>query len=152
MRPSYAPSNVGFTTIWMVGCVAAISGSLIRLASYRELGRFFTWELSIKDDQHLVTTGPYAIVRHPGYTGHIMLMGGSYLFLTGSGGLLRECGWLDVPGVALLVQVWAGILVWVAVMMVVRTGREDRVLKKQFAAEWERYAAKTPYKLLPFVF
>ena len=48
-------------------------GGLIRYKCYRTLGSMFTFEMSIRKDHILVTSGPYAIVRHPSYTGIILV-------------------------------------------------------------------------------
>lgn len=57
-------------TKWVVvGTLLATIGGYIRWTCYCALGRLFTFEMSIRDDHTLVTDGPYAWVRHPGYTG-----------------------------------------------------------------------------------
>ena len=40
---------------------------------------------------------------------------------------------------------------WVAVG-VVRCRTEDEELRKKFGAEWEAYARKTPYRLIPYIY
>ena len=55
-------------------------GSYIRLQAYAQLGTNFTYRIA-KPDQ-LVTTGLYAYVRHPSYTGLLMVLLAMYsLFL-----------------------------------------------------------------------
>lgn len=58
-EPQRDVSDIRLTPIWLSGCLLMISGSLIRLSCYRILGRLFTWDLTIKDDHNLVTSGPY---------------------------------------------------------------------------------------------
>jgi protein-S-isoprenylcysteine O-methyltransferase Ste14 len=43
------------------------------------VNRFFSSVIRIQTDrgQHVVTTGPYAFVRHPGYTAGILIMAAS---------------------------------------------------------------------------
>ncbi|OJT07085.1 hypothetical protein TRAPUB_2117 [Trametes pubescens] len=55
------------TPTFVVGSTLAVSGGLTRLWCYRTLGRFFACELSVQDGRKLVTSGPYAIIRHPSY-------------------------------------------------------------------------------------
>ena len=51
----------------------AVFGFGVRSLSKFWLGRYFTYSVSVKKDDHqVVDTGPYAIVRHPGYTGIIL--------------------------------------------------------------------------------
>jgi protein-S-isoprenylcysteine O-methyltransferase Ste14 len=47
-----------------------------RLASVvhaRTLGSFYTRTLRTTQDQHVVDTGPYRMIRHPGYTGALLV-------------------------------------------------------------------------------
>ena len=63
----------------IIGTFMVTAGGLIRLECYRQLGRMFTFEMSIRKDHMLVTSGPYGIVRHPGYTGALLAVGGMLL-------------------------------------------------------------------------
>jgi protein-S-isoprenylcysteine O-methyltransferase Ste14 len=80
------------TTLQTLGSLLCILGALLRLWSYRTLGRFFTFQLSIREDHRLVTHGPYAYVRHPGYSAIILVFFGGALVLFSPGGWVRECG------------------------------------------------------------
>jgi len=63
----------------IVGAFMVTVGGLIRLECYRRLGRMFTFEMSIRKEHILVTSGPYGVVRHPGYTGALLAIGGMLL-------------------------------------------------------------------------
>lgn len=78
----------------------------------------------------VVTTGPYAVVRHPGYLGAIL--GGLAL------PLMLGSAWTFVP---------AGL---VAALFVVRTALEDRMLRRKLPG-YEDYSHHTRYRLLPGV-
>lgn len=81
-------------------------------------------------EHHLVTAGPYRVVRHPMYLGTLIGLPGLAL-ITGS-------------GIALVPAALIGILfVW-------RTGREDATLKAELAG-YADYAAATRFRLLPGV-
>jgi protein-S-isoprenylcysteine O-methyltransferase Ste14 len=56
----------------VVGVVLAWCGIVIRVAAKRALGRFFVGAIVIQDDHRVVTEGPYAVVRHPGYAGSLV--------------------------------------------------------------------------------
>lgn len=43
------------------------------------MGSMFTFEMSIRKNHELVTSGPYAIVRHPGYTSVMLVVIGMLL-------------------------------------------------------------------------
>lgn len=77
--------------VLILGALATLFGALIRVACFRALGPLFTFELSITPSHSLFTTGPYAWVRHPSYTGiYLTLLGASAVGLA-PGAWLREC-------------------------------------------------------------
>ncbi|KAI0916609.1 hypothetical protein AcV5_003047 [Taiwanofungus camphoratus] len=79
--------------ILIIGALCTNLGALLRLACFRTLGSFFTFELAITPAHALITVGPYATVRHPSYTGvYLTLLGASAVGLA-PGAWLREC-WL----------------------------------------------------------
>ena len=73
---------VHVTPYCILGTALAVIGGVIRYACYRELGNFFTFEMSIKRGHRLVTTGPYACARHPGYTGVLCTVLGIFIIHT----------------------------------------------------------------------
>ena len=129
-----------------------ISGGLIRLWCFHALGKFFTWYLAIKDEHKLITRGPYAYVRHPAYTSAVMLAAGSVVTCFGEGSWYEAYDGLGTWWGKLFAVATSAVLFTVPVLLLPRVNREDEVLKKEFGAEWERYAKKTPYKLIPFVY
>lgn len=92
--------------------------------------RFFSSAVRMQPDrgQELVSSGPYRIVRHPGYTGGIL-----YLFGTG----LALGSWFSVLPMALGVP-----------LIIRRTLIEDRMLKENLAG-YSDYAARVRYRLIP---
>jgi protein-S-isoprenylcysteine O-methyltransferase Ste14 len=81
-------------------------------------------------DHRVVTSGPYAVVRHPGYLGAIL--GGFAL------PLLLGSVWTFVPAIL------------AAALFVVRTALEDGMLRRKLPG-YEDYARRTRYRLLPGV-
>ncbi|KAF9449179.1 hypothetical protein P691DRAFT_812871, partial [Macrolepiota fuliginosa MF-IS2] len=65
--------------LFFVGCFLTAFGGFIRYNCYKALGSMFTFEMSIRKDHALVTSGPYSIVRHPGYTGVLITLTGMLL-------------------------------------------------------------------------
>jgi protein-S-isoprenylcysteine O-methyltransferase Ste14 len=117
------------TILSLLGSVLIITGSLIRLQSYRTLDRFFTYHVTVRKDHRLVTTGPYSVVRHPAYTGTIM----------------NYCGllcWFGSPGAWLRESV-------VQVSMIRSAVQEDVIMKGLFGKEWEEWARRVPYRIFP---
>lgn len=83
------------------------------------------------DREHqVVTGGPYRHVRHPMYTGMLLMFSGWPLLLGSA--------WAYLPLAAL-----AAVLVW-------RTSREDRTLQAELSG-YAEYATRTRYRLLPHV-
>lgn len=153
-RPEYwyAPGGVRLTAPWLAGCALMCGGAALRLACYRTLGRFFTWELTVKDGHRLVTHGPYAVVRHPSYVGSAMIGVGVVLCYVSPGAWFRECvGWDSLLG-KVLTGVWAAWTLSIPVMLMARVNKEDAVMKREFGEEWQAYAKRTPYRLIPFIY
>jgi protein-S-isoprenylcysteine O-methyltransferase Ste14 len=63
------------------GVAAIVVGSLGRQWAISTLGRFFTLNVTIRDDQRVVTNGPYRWVRHPSYTADVVAFTGIGLAL-----------------------------------------------------------------------
>jgi len=55
------------------GLIIEAGGLALRVWSMRTLGSFYTRTLRTTPEQHLVNTGPYRMIRHPGYAGALML-------------------------------------------------------------------------------
>ncbi|KAI0685298.1 ICMT-domain-containing protein [Cytidiella melzeri] len=145
-------ANVRITPYFLAGCALMCSGSALRVACYRELGRFFTWDLSIKADQRLITSGPYSIVRHPAYTGNCLIAMGLALSHVSKGSWFTECGGWGSPWTQALMAVWLGWHLSKPFLLGARVKKEDKVLQREFGEEWDRYAQKTPYRLFPLLF
>lgn len=148
-RPAESATNVRITSASSLGFLLCALGGLIRIACYRAMGRHFTFELSVRRDHKLITDGPYAIVRHPSYTALIMVTIGTLICLTGSGSWLAECGIMGTLIGRLLVLMWAAEVAWIPIVMVMRVGAEDEILRKEFGEEWLAWSERTPYKLIP---
>jgi len=52
------------------------AGVVLRTWAVITLGRFFRQDVHIHDDHKLVTSGPYRVLRHPGYTGGLLTVCG----------------------------------------------------------------------------
>jgi protein-S-isoprenylcysteine O-methyltransferase Ste14 len=55
-----------------VGLALQASGLALRTWSMRTLGTSYTRTLRTEDHQHVIDTGPYRFVRHPGYAGSLL--------------------------------------------------------------------------------
>lgn len=95
--------------------------------------RFFSAVVRIQKDRGhtVVETGPYRLVRHPGYSGSL-LVGLMFPLILGT-------LWAYVP------------IVLFAAVVIIRTSKEDKTLKDELPGYLE-YTQKTRYKLLPGIF
>ena len=106
-----------------------IAGTAIGASAAWTLGRAYD---RVVTPESLVTTGPYRFVRHPIYTGYLLLF---------AGGLASLGSPLAVA--VLLLSAWR--------FYKPRMASEDKILEEQFGDAWRNYAAATPSRLLPFV-
>jgi protein-S-isoprenylcysteine O-methyltransferase Ste14 len=86
--------------------------------------------IEVANDQRVITTGPYSVVRHPMYTGAAVLL----LFTPPALG-----SWLAVPLPFPLIGV-----------VIVRLLAEETFLRVSLAG-YEEYCQKVRYRLVPFV-
>ena len=116
---------------WPIGLVLFLPGTALFSWSMG-VNPFFEKTVRIQTDRghRVIDTGPYALVRHPGYVG----FSGWCLsapFLLGS-------WWACVPAILSFVG------------LVIRTAMEDRTLREELAG-YEAYSQRVRYRLLPGV-
>ena len=95
------------------------------------LGGNWSATVTLKEKHSLVTHGPYAIVRHPIYTG--LLLG-----LAGTSVVYREARTLLA-------------LVIVLVMLLLKIRIEERFMKEQFGVEYAGYSRRVK-ALVPLIY
>lgn len=115
---------------------------------FRSLGPLFTFEITIHPLHRLVVQGPYAWVRHPSYTGVYFTLSGATLVLAAPGTWTADFG-IRTPFGVIYLLVWVSKCLFAFRGMMVRYAAEDEVLRLNFGAEWEDYAARVPYKFIP---
>ncbi|KAI0928413.1 hypothetical protein AcW1_005665 [Taiwanofungus camphoratus] len=144
-------SSVRITRSYLAGWLLLVGGGSFRLWCYRTLGRFFKWELSVQKDHKLVTWGPYSIVRHPSYTGAMLASLGTFICTLGPGSWWAECGLLSSTIGKVAACIWMSYFSTLPFVLPVRANNEDKVLRREFPDEWEAWAKKTPYRLIPLI-
>jgi len=58
---------------FVIGVATIVAASLLRRHCWRLLGASFTGDVRARPDQPVVTTGAYALVRHPSYSAGILM-------------------------------------------------------------------------------
>ncbi|TBU47721.1 hypothetical protein BD309DRAFT_987847 [Dichomitus squalens] len=148
-----AAERLEMSPIYLAGCILLVSSGVIRQWCYDTLGTFFTFQLALFKEHKLVTSGPYAIVRHPSYTSLVMGRLGLALVQVFPGSYLHESGLLETRSVAILVGLWELWIIAIVVEVITRrVPREDGVLRQEFGRQWDEWAKTTPYKLIPYVY
>jgi protein-S-isoprenylcysteine O-methyltransferase Ste14 len=89
-----------------------------------------TVRLQADRNQFVINTGPYKIVRHPGY---IALIAGPLALPFAVGSLLSV-----IPAIIMII------------LILIRTYLEDNTLKKELAG-YDEYCKKVKYRLIPFL-
>jgi len=96
------------------------------------VNKFFEWTVRIQDDrqQYVCTSGPYKIMRHPGYAGLI----------------------ISILAYPLILGSWWGFVLsgTLAIIIVIRTALEDRTLQNEMPG-YREYARQTKYRLIPLI-
>jgi isoprenylcysteine carboxyl methyltransferase (ICMT) family protein YpbQ len=62
--------------LFAFGVTLTLLGSLLRRYCTRTLGVYFTGDVRARSEQPVIRSGPYRFVRHPSYTGGIMMFTG----------------------------------------------------------------------------
>lgn len=146
-------TNIFFPPPRILGAFLLLSGSTIRYWCFRELGRHFTFDVALLENHSLVTTGPYSVVRHPSYSGGVLLTTGSILWHATSGSWLIQSRFYTNP-IAWVMLIPAIIVTGgsIIVGVVIRPEKEDELLEKEFGKKWEEWARRVPYQLFPGIY
>lgn len=107
-------------------------GMLLRFFSIWSLGRYFTVDITIRENHKIKKDGIYGLIRHPSYTGSI-------LSFIGFGFSLNN--WLSLIVVTILVST----------AMLKRIKEEEKLLSKEFPEEYPKYIKET-YRLIPWIY
>jgi protein-S-isoprenylcysteine O-methyltransferase Ste14 len=120
---------VGLWPFWL-GAAVTIAGLLFAVWAREHLGRNWSRSVTIKQGHELITSGPYAVVRHPIYTG----------ILTG------------FLGMAIAISQVRGFLVFVLIFLAfwIKLRMEEQWMRSQFGEAYATYARQTA-ALVPYL-
>ena len=117
--------------IMVAGLAVEFAGLLFAIWARRHLGEHWSGEITIKQRHDLIRSGPYRRLRHPIYTGFLMMYAGVAL-VTGE--------WLAVVGFAMvLFAYWRNIRL------------EERNLDEAFGSDYAAYRHES-WAIVPGVF
>jgi protein-S-isoprenylcysteine O-methyltransferase Ste14 len=113
----------------IAGNILIVLGWTIILFVFRE-NTFTSATIEVAADQRVVSTGPYAVVRHPMYSGSLLY------FL----------------GIPIALGSWWGLLVGILMMpvFVLRLFDEEKLLARNLPG-YSEYMDRVKYRLVPFV-
>lgn len=113
------------------GIIILLIGMILRWGSIWFLGRYFTGRVQIQDDHELISRGIYRRLRHPSYTGGIMIF----------------------IGIALSINNWLALIVNLLIIAgayLYRIKIEERALINYFGDAYKEYMKRT-WKLFPYL-
>jgi len=123
----FVPDSTG---MGYLGLLLTLVGAAFALWARVSLGRDWSSAIEIKQDHVLAQRGPYAVVRHPIYTGLLLAMAGTAIAI----GTLRG---LAAVGLALIA-------------FLRRAQVEETFLMQQFGARYAEYKREVK-KIIPLV-
>jgi protein-S-isoprenylcysteine O-methyltransferase Ste14 len=116
----------------IIGLLIAIFGIIIRIVSIKTLGKYFMRTLRETEGHKLIKDGIYKHLRHPGYTGNIVL-------------------WI---GLSISVQNFITLICIPILLIIAYTYRikvEEEMMIKIFGEEYKEYQRETK-KIVPLIY
>jgi len=108
----------------------ALLGAALRFWAMATLKDSFSRTLAVRAGQAVVSTGPYGVVRHPGYLANGLVFVSTALLVSGNALVAGACA-------AAFLVAWHR-----------RIAAEEAMLTRELPA-YRAYAARVPYRLLP---
>jgi protein-S-isoprenylcysteine O-methyltransferase Ste14 len=116
----------------IIGVALGVAGVALRAFAMAALGRYYALKPQVEKGQRVVTTGPYQLVRHPGYAGIV----------------------LSLLGLQMITGTWVALLAifFVILPLPVRIRIEEQLLLEQLGKRYEDYERRTRYRLFPGIY
>lgn len=118
------------SSVLYVGFVISMVGILFSIWGRMALGSNWSADAVLKSGQTLIRNGPYALVRHPIYSGITLGMIGSAIALGNVGGLLA--------------------VILILIFSFLRITYEESMMNEKFGDEWKKYAKRVK-RFIPWV-
>ena len=117
-------------TVYSIGIVFTAIGLIFSAWARHHLGSNWSQAITIKEDHRLITSGPYAFVRHPIYTGLL----------------------LALIGTAIAIGKWRGLIAVALVFTVLmyKLILEEKLMQVQFGDSYKKYSRQVS-ALIPYI-
>ncbi len=115
----------------IISSTLTIGGLIIAIIARRALGDNWSGKIDIKKNHRLITTGIYRRVRHPIYTGVLLMCAGTFLNLNPAAGAI--------------------LFLFILSLLIYKLKKEEQLLTRHFPKEYPKYKRRTT-SLLPFIF
>lgn len=122
----------GWPALEIGGVLLCAAGLGFAVWARFHLGRNWSGIVTFKESHELIQSGPYAVVRHPIYTGILTAFAGTFLALAPS------------PGGAYCFLI-------VSVAFAIKMGQEERLMRQKFPEAYAAYKARVRAAIIPFV-
>ncbi len=117
--------------VWIIGLGdAAVLLSYLFVFTVIKTNSFASRVVEVTEDQKVISTGPYAVIRHPMYTGILLMYAASSIALS---------SWWGVIPAAVLLPV-----------LVFRILNEEKLLREELTG-YDEYCKQVRYRLVPFI-
>jgi len=121
-----------WNTYFTIGMALTVLGLTIRVHSILTLKQFFTYSVAKVENQKIIKTGLYKVIRHPGYLGQLLIFLGIATSLS---------NWLSV--LAMMIPVSLGYLYRIKV--------EERFMIEQLGEAYVSYRTRTK-RIIPLLY
>ncbi|WP_377888038.1 methyltransferase family protein [Alkalihalobacillus sp. R86527] len=115
-----------------IGILIYGGGILLRYWGIKELGQFFSRDVIVEEELELVSSGPYRKLRHPLYTGLLLIMIGFPIYM----------------------GVWMGVIVsalFIIPVLLYRIRIEEEMMSKSIGVKYEEWG-KSRNRLIPYIY
>lgn len=110
--------------MFWIGVWVLIAGTLLRRHCFAVLGEYFTFDVRVREQQPVIQSGAYRWVRHPSYTGGVLMF----------------------AGVGLAIGNWLSFALMTATILAVYVYRvrvEERALVERIGEPYREYMRRT---------
>ena len=122
----------GGNALRYLGLFIFLIGYIFMIWAPLHLGKQFSWLVTVQEEHELITDGPFRYMRHPRYSGIIWWVFGVALVF------------LSIPALVLAVLM--------AMLMLLRIPKEEKMLHQEFGKGWEEFCERTTKKIIPWIY